>query len=122
MTATGPDFVSFQVRDKDASARFYEEALGMTRVPVPNPHAHAFSDGTTTFAVRDPFAGADLDTVGQLRAGVAVWFHNADAAALHDRLVEQGVPIIQEPVDGPFGVTFTLRDPDGYAVTIHSRA
>jgi len=32
---------------------------------------------------------------------------------------EQDVPILAERFDGPFGRTFVLRDPDGYAVTIH---
>ncbi|MFC6567743.1 hypothetical protein [Actinoplanes utahensis] len=26
------------------------------------------------------------------------------------------------PVDGPFGRTFTFRDADGYAVTVHDSA
>jgi predicted enzyme related to lactoylglutathione lyase len=38
---------------------------------------------------------------------------------LHDRLAQHGVTILTEPVDGPFGRTFTLRDSDGYAITIH---
>ena len=36
-----------------------------------------------------------------------------------DSLEEAGVPIAQEPFDSPFGRAFVLRDPDGYAVTIH---
>jgi hypothetical protein len=29
------------------------------------------------------------------------------------------VPILVAPFAGPFGLTFTFADPDGYAVTIH---
>lgn len=43
-----------------------------------------------------------------------------DAEALHDNLVAAGVTIVTAPFDGPFGKTFVLRDPDGYAVTVHS--
>jgi len=119
---TGPDFVSFQVRDLAASARFYEEVVGLTRLPAPNPQAAVFSRGGAAFAVRVPLPGVDLDAVGQLGAGVGVWFHDPDALALHDRLVEQGVAITQEPSETPFGTTFSFRDLDGYVVTVHSKA
>nr|WP_181445495.1 VOC family protein [Flexivirga caeni] len=121
MTA-GPDFVSFQVRDREVSARFYEETVGLSRLPAPNPAATVFSAGGVAFAVRDPFPGVDLDAIGQFGAGIGVWFHNKDAAGLHSRLMEQGVPIAQEPSEGPFGFQFAFRDPDGYIVTIHSEA
>lgn len=121
-STTPPDFVSFQVRDREASARFYEDLLGLTRLPAPNPAAVVFGtpDGVVAFAVRDPFPGVDLDAVGQLGAGVGVWFRTADARALHATLAEQGVEIVKEPFEGPFGTQFALRDPDGYVVTLHS--
>ena len=120
--STPPDFVSFQVRDREASARFYEDLIGLTRLPAPNPAAVVFGspDGAVAFAVRDPFPGVDLDAIGELGAGVGVWFRTADARALHATLVEQGVEIVQEPFEGPFGTQFALRDPDGYVVTLHS--
>lgn len=118
---TGPDFVSFQVRDRAASARFYEEVVGLTRLPDANPAATVFSAGGTAFAVREPFPGVDLDA-GPLGAGVGVWFRAPDVEALHARLVAAGVPVVQEPFDGPFGRQLSLRDPDGYVVTVHSRA
>ena len=121
-TTSGPDFVSFQVRDRGVPTRFYEEAVGLTRLPAPNPAATVFSAGDVAFAVRDPFPGVDLDAVGRLGAGIGVWFHNDDATRLHVRLQEKGVPIIQEPFEGPFGTQFSFRDPDGYVVTIHSRS
>ena len=121
-TTTGPDFVSFQVRDREVSARFYEETVGLKRLPAPNPTAAVFSAGGVAFAVRDPLPGVDLDAIGQPGAGIGVWFHNEDATGLHARLVQQGVPIVAEPTEGPFGVQFSFRDPDGYIVTIHSKA
>ena len=121
-TTTGPDFVSFQVRDREASARFYEEKIGLTRLPASNPAATVFSAGGVAFAVRDPLPGVDLDAIAQLGAGIGVWFHNEDAAGLHARLLAAGVPVVQDPVEGPFGLQFSFRDPDGYVVTIHSKA
>ena len=67
---TGPDFVSFQVRDLPASADFYERLVGLARIPAPNPDAAVFSSGTTSFAVRRPMPGVDLDAHAQLGAGV----------------------------------------------------
>jgi predicted enzyme related to lactoylglutathione lyase len=122
MPVTGPDFISFQVRDLAASASFYEERLGLTRLPTPNPDAVVFATRPVAFAVRRPLPGVKLDTLPQPGAGVGVWLHADDAPALHARLVGEGVPIVQPPFDGPFGYTFAFRDPDGYVVTVHSRA
>jgi predicted enzyme related to lactoylglutathione lyase len=122
-TTTGPDFVSFQVRDLAASARFYEEVVGLSRVPAPNPAAAVFQAGEgVAFAVREPFPGVDLDAVAPLGAGVGVWFHTEDVGGLHARLVDHGASVVQEPVEGPFGLQLSFRDPDGYVITAHSRA
>ena len=116
-TVAGPDFIALQVRDIERAAEFYERELGLTRAPGP-PHAVVFATQPIAFAVRDPLPGTDLDS-GQPGLGVALWLLAEDAQALHDRLAQHGVTILTEPVDGPFGHTFTLRDPDGYAITIH---
>ena len=117
MAVTGPDFISLQVRDLEAAAAFYEQHLGLARIPGP-PHAVVF--GTTpAFAVRDALPGVDLAQPG---AGIALWMHAADASEIHERLVKEGVTIATEPVDGPFGYTFTFADPDGYLVTLHDKA
>jgi predicted enzyme related to lactoylglutathione lyase len=120
-TTTGPDFVSFQVRDRAVSAEFYDKLVGLTRLPDSNrgdrllrrkeprsPSATRSRRGSR----RDPSA----------RRGIGVWFHNDDAERVHARLVDAGVAIVQEPVEGPFGLQFSFRDPDGYVVTIHARA
>jgi predicted enzyme related to lactoylglutathione lyase len=122
MTVTGPDFISLQVRDLEASAAFYEERLGLTRAPAPNPQAVVFTTSPIAFAVRKPLPGVDLDGRPVLGAGVGVWLHTDDARGLHERLVAADVEIVQPPMDGPFGVTFTFRDPDGYAITVHDKA
>jgi predicted enzyme related to lactoylglutathione lyase len=45
----------------------------------------------------------------------------SDAQALHDQAAADGVRILVEPFDGPFGRTFAMADPDGYRVTIYER-
>ncbi|MEV4638168.1 VOC family protein [Actinoplanes sp. NPDC049548] len=123
MPVTGPDFIAVQVRDLDTAADFYETRLGLRRAPVSPPHAIVFATSPIAFAVREPLPGVDLDAVTpQPGAGIALWLHADDAQALHDDLAAAGVPIVAAPVDGPFGRTFTLRDPDGYAITIHDQA
>ena len=113
----GPDFVALQVRDLEASGRFYEERLGLRRAPQSPPGAVVFATEPIPFAVREP--QVDLEAVEKLGWGVALWLGCDDAQALHDSLVEAGVPIAQEPFDGPFGRTFALVDPDGHRVTVH---
>ena len=117
MAVTGPDFISLQVRDLEAAATFYEQHLGLARIPGP-PHAVVF--GTTpAFAVREALPGVDLASPG---TGIALWMHAPDAREIHERLVAAGVPIVTEPVEGPFGFTFTFADVDGYGVTLHDKA
>jgi len=121
MTVTGPDFVALQVRDLQRSAAFYEQHLGLRRIPAGPPGAVVFATQPVAFAVREPLPGVDLDA-GRPGLGVALWLHSTDAQALHDALDAAGVPIVAPAFDGPFGRTFTFSDPDGYAVTIHDKA
>jgi predicted enzyme related to lactoylglutathione lyase len=121
MTVTGPDFIALQVRDLQRAAAFYEERLGLRRVPVSPPGAVVFATTTVAFAVRDPLPGVDLDAIDRPGLGVVLWLHSTDAQALHDTLDAAGVPIVTPPFDGPFGRTFTFADPDGYAITIHDK-
>lgn len=118
MTVSGPDFVALQVRDLDRAAAFYTDRLGLRRLPQSPPGAVVFDTAPIPFAVREPLPGTDLDT-GRPGLGVALWLHADDAQAVHDDLAAGNVPIAVAPFDGPFGRTFTLVDPEGYAVTVH---
>jgi catechol 2,3-dioxygenase-like lactoylglutathione lyase family enzyme len=66
----GPDFFSLQVRDLEASKKFYVDRLGLTVMQGP-PHAVVFDTKPIPFAIRDPLV--DLDKVPQLGWGVALW-------------------------------------------------
>lgn len=122
MPVTGLDFVALQVRDLEASARFYEERLGLERAEQGPPHAVVFATSPIPFAVREPLPGVDLDASDPRPGiGVALWFKADDAQALCDELRRHRVRIVAEPVDGPFGRTFSLEDPDGYVVTVHDQ-
>ncbi|MBP1242280.1 catechol 2,3-dioxygenase-like lactoylglutathione lyase family enzyme [Frigoribacterium sp. PvP120] len=122
MPVTGPDFISLQTRDLDVSQAFYEQYLGLVRSPAGPPHAVVFTTTPIAFALRDLVPGTDLDAVEQPGLGAALWLHATDVQQIHDALVADGHRIVSAPVDGPFGRTFTLADPDGYHVTLHDRA
>ena len=121
MPVTGPDFVSLQVRDLDASQAFYEDFLGLERSPAGPPHAVVFTTTPIAFALRDLVAGTDLDSVAQPGLGVALSRLRGLRGELDDALAAAGHPIVTAPFDGPFGRTFTFADPDGYHVTLHDR-
>lgn len=121
MPATGPDFISIQVRDLAASQAFYERYLGLVRSPAGPPHAVVFETAPIAFALRDIVPGTDLDAAPP-GVGVALWLHAPDAQAIHDALVADGHTIAAAPIDGPFGRTFAFVDPDGYRITLHDKA
>jgi predicted enzyme related to lactoylglutathione lyase len=118
MAVIGPDFVALQVRDLEASTRFYTERLGLTPAPAGPPGAVVFTTEPIPFAIREP--AVDLDATSRLGWGVALWLKAEDVDQLHKDLAGHGVPIVTAPFDGPFGRTFALADPDGYVVTLHS--
>lgn len=122
MPVTGPDFISLQVRDLDASQAFYEKYLGLVRSQAGPPHAVVFETTPIAFALRDIVPGTDFSSVSQPGIGAAIWLHATEVQAIHDALVADGHTIVTAPIDGPFGRTFAFADPDGYHVTLHDRA
>ncbi|WP_418037612.1 VOC family protein [Paenibacillus xylanilyticus] len=117
MSAIGPDFISLQVSNLESSAEFYQKYLGLVRSQAGPPHAVVFETKPIVFALRDLMPGVD-----QPGLGVALWLQAPDTQEIHDKLVAAGIKITSAPIDGPFGRTFTFADPDGYLVTLHSKA
>lgn len=116
--ATNLDFVSIQVFDMNESETFYTEFMGFKKGITPNPHAVVFeTEAGSIFAIRTPVI--DMEKVEMKGAGISLWFKVADADTLFTHLKEKNVPIIKPIEDGPFGRTFILKDPNGYAITIH---
>jgi catechol 2,3-dioxygenase-like lactoylglutathione lyase family enzyme len=122
MPVTGPDFISLQVRDLEASQAFYETHLGLERSPAGPPHAVVFTTTPIAFALRDLLPDTDLSGVDQPGIGAAIWLHASGVQEIHDGLVAAGHTIVSAPAQGPFGLTFTFADPDGYRITLHDRA
>lgn len=122
MPAIGPDFISLQVTDLDASQRFYEHYLGLVRSPAGPPHAVVFDTAPIAFGLRDIVPGTDLASAEYPGMGAAVWLRATDVQDIHDALAADGHEIVAAPIDGPFGRTFTFADPDGYRITLHDKA
>ena len=122
MPATGPDFISLQARDLDASQAFYEQYLGLVRSQAGPPHAVVFETTPIAFALREVVADTDLAAAARPGIGAAIWLHATDVQGIHDALVADDHAIVSAPIDGPFGRTFTFADPDGYHITLHDRA
>ena len=117
MTAVtpSPGFISIAVTDVQRSAAFYERYLGAIRDTFDfGPQAIAFV-GWPAFAINSTRTPAPADTSVQL------WWRASDAQALYERVRDDGVAIVQEPFDGPFGRTFAMADPDGYHTTIYEK-
>src|SRR5689334_23655146 len=102
MPVTGPDFISLQVRDLDASQAFYERYLGLVRSPTGPPHAVVFETTPIVFALREVVPGTDLAAAAQPGIGAAIWLHATDVQSIHDALVADGQTIVSAPADGPF--------------------
>lgn len=115
-----PGFVSIAVSGAETSAAFYERYLGALRDPFDfGPHAIAFI-GWPAFALtsslRPGQPGPSPDTTG-----IALWWRASSAQALFEEAVADGVRILAEPYDGPFGRTFAMADPDGYRITVYEK-
>lgn len=123
MKVAGPAFLALQASDLERAALFYETQLGLTRSQAGPPHAVVFETSPIPFAVREPLPGFDPAAAQPSPgAGVVLWLTVDDARAAHDQLSAAGVPIVAPVSPSPFGPMFTFRDPDGYAITLHSRA
>ena len=115
-----PGFISIAVSDARRSAVFYEKYLGAIRDTFDfGPDAVAFV-GWPTFALnaarRPGQPGLSPETTS-----IQVWWRASNAQALYEKVCADGVPIVREPFDGPFGRTFTMADPDGYRITVYER-
>jgi predicted enzyme related to lactoylglutathione lyase len=124
MTSTAvtgsPGFISIAVTDAERSAAFYERYLGAKR------DTFDFGAGAIAFVGWPAFAVNSMRPPGQPgpspeTTSIQLWWRASDAQALFEIVVADGVPILREPFDGPFGRTFTMADPDGYRVTVYER-
>jgi len=105
-----------QVRDIEASRRFYVDLLGFTVRP-----AKPLADGRPFV----PFVQGIALTTGGPGAPLQIdhmAFTVHDVAGLADRLRQAGVRFFQDLHDGIYGRTIYVADPDGTKVELYEPA
>ena len=113
-----PGFISIAVNDVQRSAAFYERYLGAIRDTFDfGPEAVAFV-GWPAFAVTSAPGQPEPSPES---TSIRLWWRASDAQAVYEGAVADGVPILIELSDGPFGRTFAMADPDGYRVTVYEK-
>jgi predicted enzyme related to lactoylglutathione lyase len=115
-----PGFISIAVSDVQRSAEFYERHLGAVR------DTFDFGPNAIAFVGWPAFALSSVPRPGQSGPApesttIQLWWRASDAQAVYEQAKAEGVPILTEPFDGPFGRTFTMADPDGYRVTVYEK-
>ena len=115
-----PGFISIAVADLGRSAPFYEGYLGAVRDTFDYGPDSVVYVGWPTIALSSA-RRPDQPLPSPDTTSILLWWRASDAQALHDRVVGDGIRILIEPFDGPFGRTFVMADPDGYRITIYER-
>lgn len=107
--------LALAVSNQERSRRFYETYFGFDAEPP-----RRYDDGVIMLYDRDGFALALGHTDDPIRLPEFLHFGVGlptpeDVRAFRDRLVADGVPIVEE-WDEPDYVSVKCRDPDGYVV------
>ena len=110
-----------QVADVEATARFYEQHLGFTRIFSADWYVQLRATADHPFEIA--LIVHDHDTIPEAGRGptraMLLSFYVEDAAAEHDRLAAAGVPITQSLRDEPFGQRhFIAADPNGILLDV----
>ena len=109
MSEIRPCFVALRVRDLEASARFYRDALG---VPL-----HPDEEGTHhEYSWHEPYFHFALFPAEPEEPGLGFAVDDIDAA--HERAVAAGATVVEPPRQQPWGRSARYRDPAGNQVEL----
>ena len=115
------------VRDVPASSRWYQELLGLTSGHGGDEFEMLMSGDDLALmlhhldsAGHPGLARPTEDTPGR---GVLLYFSVDEVEPVFERAREMGADLVDEPHVNPNAgaIEFTLRDPDGYALTVSHR-
>ena len=112
------------VRDVQASSTWYHELLGVTSGHGGDEFEMLMADGELALMLhRLDFAehpALDDPTAGTPGRGVLLYFSVDAVDAVYGRARDMGADLIDGPHENPKAgaVEFSLRDPDGYALTV----
>ena len=112
---TGIGGFFFRSRDPGALARWYEDRLGVTRIPESYEESPwRQQEGATAFA---PFAH-DSEMIGPPEHTWMINFRVADLDAMVAQLRGAGETVDVDPERYPNGRFATLRDPEGNGIQL----
>ena len=114
-------FVVLYVRDMEKAKAFYTDILGLTVVDaVSGPNFVALrSDGGSLVALQDKKASLFPPGQEEQPGSIELSFEVDDVDATWNRWKEQGVALVSEPVDLPFGRYCMVKDPDGHYLSAY---
>lgn len=105
------------VEDIDAATQYYTEKLGLT-VDEKESMPHVY----TQFSLNDGGAVLALVNRDDVKQEFDQSFDTAlivpDADTAYAQFKANGVELLGEPVDAPFGRTFLFRTPDGHILRV----
>lgn len=116
--------VMIAARDVEASSAWYQRLLDARSDHGGREYDRIVRDGELLLQLHHldadehpALAAPGRDTAG---AGVLILFRVDDVHAVYERAVEMGTPVLDAPHRNPKAghLEFSLRDPDGYALTI----
>ena len=100
------NIIIIRTQDLEAARAFYRDVMGMSVADeAPNFLQVHPQDG------QGPEFGIGVGEPGG--SGPQLWWRTEDTDALHAAFVAQGVRIVQEPKDEPFGRSLIFADPAG---------
>jgi predicted enzyme related to lactoylglutathione lyase len=114
-------FVVLYVDDMEKVKAFYTELLGMTVLEqVSGPNFLALRpDGGSLVALQNK-AVARFPPAQETQSGsVELSFEVADVDGAWQHWKDQGVEIVSDPVDLPFGRYFMAKDPEGHYLSVY---
>ena len=117
----------FVVRDVAASSRWYQELLGATSGHGGDEFEMIMSGHDLLLALHhrdfEEHPGLNAPEEGAAGAGVLLYCGADDVDAVFARVTTMGADLLDEPHTNELArqYEFTVRDPDGYAITIYKR-
>jgi predicted enzyme related to lactoylglutathione lyase len=112
------DFIGVPVRDRERSARFYGETLGLAKNPNSSERWIEFETGNVTLAlVPIEYTGGDFQPL----PGAAIAIRVADVTEAKRRLEGAGVEFPGDVIDSGVCHIAPFKDPDGNGLMLHRR-
>ena len=113
------NFLGLVVKDLDAATEFYTDKLGLEvniKESIPEQYTQFETNGGAVFALLTGFEKEGIDQ--PFDAALVV----PDIDAVYEKWVANGVELLGEPHDMPFGRTAFARTPDGHVLRIFTPA